>query len=237
MVSGTAVIICLSVFVSIALAQKSYIPFAVQHTLLGNPLSDSPTQIILRNLQAYANYAHTAAEHSGDIIVYPEGTLGWIFAEGPNTRAAMLPYCTDIPEVVNGHPHMIPCNNSQYDWQLQALSCLATQHEIAVVVNVCERYNCSKTDTSCPVDGHYQYNADVVFAKDGHILAKYRKSHLFGGGAVFDQAAPVPTYFDLDIRADFTVRFGMFICFDIQFKNPANLLVQQGIKDFVFSSW
>lgn len=149
----------------------------------------------------------------------------------------MFPYCVEIGELdsnpctesVDGKPSI---NSTQY--QLWKTSCLARDYSIILALNLCETRPCdTKTDPDCPSDSRYQWNTEIVFNETGALVAKYHKTHLFGGSAVFDQAVSVPTSF----TSSFGVTFGLFICFDILYAHPAVDLVQAGITDFIFSSW
>lgn len=63
-----------------------------------------------------------------------------------------------------------------------------------------------------------------------HSIFRYRKFNLFNEGNVRRPLAPDVVTFE----TDFNVTFGIFICFDILFKDPAIMLVDRGVKHFVF---
>ncbi|XP_055307902.1 vanin-like protein 1, partial [Sitodiplosis mosellana] len=68
------------------------------------------------------------------------------------------------------------------------------------------------------------------FDRNGDVVAKYRKYHLFGEDGVQQTQTPDLTTF----RTDFNVTFGVCVCFDLMFDKPANSLVDQGVKHFVY---
>jgi pantetheine hydrolase len=81
----------------------------------------------------------------------------------------------------------------------------------------------------CPKDGYYHYNAAIVYDESGTIVAKYYKSHAWATNE--DQPA-IPDR--VTWKASFGVTFGMFICFDIAFDDPAVVLAKQGVKHFIY---
>lgn len=40
----------------------------------------------------------------------------------------------------------------------------------------------------------------------------------------------------ITFRTDFNVTFGIIVCFDLVLGNPANMLLKQGVRNFVFST-
>lgn len=64
-------------------------------------------------------------------------------------------------------------------------------------------------------------------------LCRYRKYHLAG-----DRGIQKPSKVDVvSFETDFGVTFGVFICFDIFFKQPMNTLLNQGVTHFVFPTF
>ena len=79
-----------------------------------------------------------------------------------------------------------------------------------------------------------QYNTDVVFDENGTIVAKYHKTHVWVSNLdKYDQ--PVNTEYVTYKSASLGVEFGLFICFDIMFPDPAKVLVERGIKHFLYA--
>jgi len=72
-----------------------------------------------------------------------------------------------------------------------------------------------------------------VFNRDGTVVSRYRKLHLFN-----ERNVQVPDEKDFSVfDTDFGVTFGVVICFDIMFREPASLLANtQNISHFIFST-
>lgn len=62
------------------------------------------------------------------------------------------------------------------------------------------------------------------------FISRYRKYHLFNENGV--QITKKPDV--ITFRTDFNVTFGVFICFDLMFDEPALNLVEQGIEHIVY---
>lgn len=79
-----------------------------------------------------------------------------------------------------------------------------------------------------------QYNTDVLFDERGSIVAKYHKTHVwFPNLQKYDQ--PVTTEYVTYVSPLLGVELGLFICFDIVFPDPAKVLVQRGVKHFLYA--
>lgn len=107
------------------------------------------------------------------IVVFPEGAIIGVLYE---TRASVLPYLEQIPEIselVN------PCTQSGFNDCpiLRTLSCLARQANTVLVANMGDVQPC-EDEPQCPSDGRYQFNTNVVFESDGTLIAKYHKQNL-----------------------------------------------------------
>lgn len=162
-----------------------------------------------------------------DIIVFPESSLNSI------ETAVFVPE----PE-----ENIVPCSNSSYSELMDKISCAAGLARKYVVINVKEisvcpdkqqiefgdTRPCTNTNTKTNI-----YNTNVVFARNGQVVSKYRKFNLFGENGVKKPLNAVTTTFD----TDFGVRFGHFICFDLMFQTPAIDLVQQeNVRDIIFTA-
>ena len=181
----------------------------------------TPAARLQDNLQAYLNILNSTDAKDLDIIVFPESTLN------NNDEATFVPN----PE----KQQITPCddNSGEYHTFLQQISCAARRLGIYVVINLTEKEWCSTIpeDTrKCATTGLNIFNTNVVFNRNGVVISRYRKVHLYGENKN-TTFVPEQGWFD----TDFGVRFGHFICFDILFYSPAQVLVES-IKDFIFTS-
>lgn len=221
-------------------ASADYNAVVVQYMpLFVNASDDSHT--IAVHLDAYVQYANNAPSDT-DIIVFPEYTLGGIYKlraaqDGAQAgRDGMFPYCEQIP--VTGD-NVNPCDDPAGDWGPHAttLSCAAKANNVILVANWCDYVPCNKdTDAGCPADGRYLYNTHVMFENDGTVLAKHHKAHLFGNEALIFDAANHPIV-GIAVKTNINVTFGMLLSFDINFAEPVHQMLEQGVTDFVFSTW
>lgn len=112
---------------------------------------------------------------------------------------------------------------------------MASSNNMYIVANVGDYQSCdNKTDPKCPSDGHYQFNTNVVYSPNGTLIARYHKTHLF-----FEtQFDPAPSTEHIFFETPFG-RFGIFICFDLLFKNPAIDLIEiYNISNFAYpAAW
>lgn len=118
---------------------------------------------------------------------------------------------------------------------LRNCSCLAAELDIVIVINTVHVQNCSRDTVreGCPADGMLLFNTDVAFSEEGAIAARYFKSHIFSTAQVLNQ--PVhskPSSF----ISKFGVKFGLIICYDMEFASPAQQLLASGVRHFLTSS-
>ncbi|VVC33943.1 Hypothetical protein CINCED_3A002730 [Cinara cedri] len=203
-----------------------YIAAAVEyHPNLG----PHPLQSIENNLPIYEDIIHNASQYDVDILVFPEAGLSGVIL--PQDRKEIRKFLMEIP---SPESNTIPCFNEYCSTVLSKLSCAARLHHMYVVVNLPEIEYCNKEDSAqCSEDSANYYNTNVVFDREGRIIARYRKFNLFIElGFNHTKLSELCTF-----DTDFGVRFGMFICFDILFQDPAARLVQEsGVKDVIFSA-
>lgn len=118
---------------------------------------------------------------------------------------------------------------------LYRLSCVAVNNNLYVAANMPDKQPCLRSkDLDCPLSGYYQYNTEVVFNKAGCLVAKYHKQHLFLAEKLkFDTPKVVQhSYFDTEFG-----RFGLMICFDAVYKDPAvELVTNFNVTDIIFST-
>ncbi|XP_012520696.1 PREDICTED: vascular non-inflammatory molecule 2 [Propithecus coquereli] len=180
---------------------------------------DDALCLMNKNIDILERMIKLAAEQGARIIVTPEDALyGWKF-----TRETVFPYLEDIPDP---QVNWIPCQNPYRfgDTPVQArLSCLAKNNSIYVLANIGDKKPCSSRNSTCPPNGYYQYNTNVVYDTEGKLVARYHKYHLYS-----EPQFDVPEKPELVTFNTTFGRFGIFTCFDIFFHDPAITLV----KDF-----
>ncbi|KAG9493495.1 hypothetical protein GDO78_001412, partial [Eleutherodactylus coqui] len=184
-----------------------------------------------RNIDVLERAVITAAQKGAHIIVTPEdGIYGWIF-----TRQTISPFLEDIPDP---DVNWIPCSDPQRfgpaDVQTR-LSCMAKNNSIYVVGNIGDKKLCKRSDVGCPDDGQYNYNTAVVYDSNGKLVARYHKYNLFRGENQFNvPKEPEIVTFDTPFG-----KFGIFICYDILFYNPAvALVVEHDVDTILFpTAW
>ncbi|XP_078124085.1 biotinidase-like isoform X2 [Sander vitreus] len=187
-----------------------------------------------KNLDIYEEQAAQAAQQGAQILVFPEdGLHGFNFS-----RSSISGYLETIPDPQQESWN--PCtepgkyNNTEV---LQRLSCMARRNNLYLVANMADLQPCPlKTDpsSSCPSDGRWQFNTNVVFRSDGLLVARYHKNNLYFEEA-FD-TPPQPEIITFD--TSFAGRFGLMICFDILFHKPTVALVEKGVRQLIYpTAW
>ncbi|XP_065204544.1 vanin-like protein 1 [Planococcus citri] len=165
-----------------------------------------------------------------DIVVFPEGTL-YGFSSIPIMRQSAIFISTYVP---SADAFIVPCDHEHYtESHLRKLSCAARENKIYVAVNVLEKVHSPK---SLAWDGLIFHNTEVVFDRNGMVIARYRKFNLYTErwtNHIDSTDEPELVTF----KTDFGVEFGVFTCFDMFFVEPALQLVQErNIKHFIFSA-
>ncbi|XP_034747235.1 biotinidase [Etheostoma cragini] len=217
-----------------------YVAAVYEHNVILNPEPGVPLsrvdalQHMQKNLDIYEEQAARAARQGAQILVFPEdGLHGFNF-----TRSSISGYLETIPDPQQESWN--PCtepgkyNNTEV---LQRLSCMARRNNLYLVANMPDLQPCPlKTDpsSSCPSDGRWQFNTNVVFRSDGLLVARYHKQNLYFEKA-FD-TPPQPEIITFD--TPFAGRFGIMICFDILFHKPTVTLVERGVRQLVYpTAW
>lgn len=164
------------------------------------------------------------------ILVFPEdGIYGFDY-----TRKGIQSYLEHIPNPAEEtwNPCKEPDKYPNTEIQ-RNLSCMSSSNNMYIVANMGDYQSCdNKTDPKCPSDGHYQFNTNVVYSPNGTLIARYHKTHLF----YEPQFDPAPSTEHIFFETPFG-RFGVFICFDILFKNPAiDLIEKYNISNFAYSA-
>ncbi|XP_055982337.1 pantetheine hydrolase VNN2-like [Sorex fumeus] len=170
-----------------------------------------------KNIDVLERAIQQAAKQHAQIIVTPEDALyGWKF-----TRETVFPYLEDIPDP---QVNWIPCQEPQrfgYTPVQKRLSCLAKDNSIYVVANIGDKKPCKSSESTCPPNGYYQYNTNVVYDTEGKLVARYHKYHLYS-----EPQFDVPKMPELVTFNTTFGKFGIFTCFDILFHDPAVTLVK-----------
>ncbi|XP_040358039.2 vascular non-inflammatory molecule 2 [Ixodes scapularis] len=196
-----------------------------EHVLLGDPANESFEALVAKNLDSYVQAVRAAAAQGCDIIVFPEKGL----MLGLDDRQKLSMHAEDIPDVGAS-----PClEGGDLAPVLAALSCLARDNRIYVVANVYDHKPCPTGRTSCPPDGVLFYNTNVAFGRDGTLVSRYHKNHLFRE-VLLDTPEP---FEEAVFETDFGARVGMFICFDVLFPEAAQLVARHNITLAVMSTF
>ncbi|KAM9239933.1 pantetheinase-like [Leptosomus discolor] len=208
-----------------ALASDTFIAAVYEHAVILPDATDKPVSpddalaLMNKNMDVLEGAIKEAAQQGAHIIVTPEdGIYGWRF-----TRETIYPYLEDIPDpAVDWIPCTDPTRFAPAPVQ-ERLSCMARNNSIYVVANIGDKKLCNSSDPSCPSDGRYQYNTDVVFDAEGKLVARYHKYNLFMSETQFNYPKePEAVTFETPFG-----KFGIFTCFDILFREPAVVLVSE----------
>ncbi|KAM4771500.1 pantetheinase-like [Rhinophrynus dorsalis] len=183
-----------------------------------------------KNIDVLETAVKTAAQKGAHIIVTPEYAICCLDL----SREAVFPYLEDIPDPdVNWTPCTDPQRFGPAPVQ-ERLSCMAKNNSIYLVANFGDKKVCNDShDDRCPRDGHYVYDTTVAFDKEGKLIARYHKYHLFFGENQFNvPKEPEVVTFDTPFG-----KFGIFICYDILFYDPAVALVaQHNVDTIIFTT-
>lgn len=201
-----------------------YFAVVVEYSADGHVNSATPSAILANNSITYSAFIRHAKLQmpESNIIVFPEHGLTTVDAQ--RSRHEVQLYSTQIPSP-QSKPN--PCDNRMNN-VLQVLSCAAKQNSVHVVVNLPERDNCE--GKGCPPDRICLFNTNVVFNRQGTIIARYRRSSYFSES----QSACDVTKEDPTFHTDFNVTFGILNTHDILHYKPAIELMRKGVADFVY---
>ncbi|XP_064467664.1 pantetheinase-like [Ornithodoros turicata] len=213
---------CLAVLLRFSYAFKAAV---YEHIQQGDRLKDSATTIITKNLLKYQEATRNASLQGSDIIVFPE--LGILFFKNA------LDHAEDIPEPGNVNPCQSSAHNN-LSWPiLSNLSCLARDNEIYLVANVIDKKPCVQPNCSNRSNGGYiYYNTNVAFDRNGTLVSRYHKNHLFGERRFHEPNPPEFAVFE----TDFGAKVGMFICFDVLFKEASELVTKYKVDLAIMST-
>ncbi|XP_037120549.1 biotinidase [Syngnathus acus] len=221
-------------------SDSTYVAAVYEHRVIFNPDPHTPLSRLdalhhmRKNLAVYEEQAALAARQGAQIIVFPEdGLQGFNFS-----RSSISSYLETIPDPQEETWN--PCtepgrfNNTEIQ---QQLSCMARRHNLYVVANMADLQPCPlQTDpaSSCPTNGRWQFNTNVVFRSDGLLVARYHKRNLY-----FEEAFDTPPRPEIiSFETPFAGRFGLITCFDILFYEPKVPLLERGVRQLIFpTAW
>ncbi|XP_077342980.1 pantetheinase-like [Lithobates pipiens] len=205
-------------------AVYEHVPF-FPNSIQAPVLQEEALSLMNKNLDVLETAVIRAAQKKAHIIVTPEYAICCFGL----SREAVYPYLEDIPEpAVN----WTPCNDPQRFGRTPVqnrLSCMAKKSHIYLVANLGDKKQCNSSDSRCPEDGHYFYDTTIAFDPEGKLIARYHKYHLFFGEVQFN----VPEEPEISTFNTPFGKFGIFICYDILFYNPAVPLVSQHNVDTI----
>lgn len=214
------VFLTLVLFFSPLLTKETYKAAVLEHY----PIKESHSyEDLIKTVKVYVDHIEDAAREKVDIIVFPEDGL----TASVNSEETLWASSTKVPDPKK---KVSPCygRTEEYSNFLVQFSCASKIHQIYSVINLVEAVE--NKNNSKPI----LYNTNVVFDRNGVVIARYRKINLYE--EYYYQPGPQTT---ATFTTDFGVTFGMFICFDILNQSPAyDLLKNNNVTDVVFStSW
>jgi len=153
------------------------------------------------SLAGYVEIINSENASATDIIVFPESTLN---------SAGSTTFVPNPEDQIN--PCLSDPNATYYEEFLVTLSCAARNASKYIVINLTEKQKCEDIpeDTRpCASNGLNVFNTNVVFDRQGVVVSRYRKVHLYGEAKNSTFLPELITF-----ETDFGVTFGHFICFD-----------------------
>ncbi|GFS93257.1 vascular non-inflammatory molecule 3 [Nephila pilipes] len=184
--------------------------------------------IVRKNLDSYIVAADIAGAKGADLIAYPE--YG-IFPECDRESTKM--FLETIPDPLS--VHVSPCDDPETykDMpQLYTLSCIAKNHFMYVQANTGDVQLCEgKNMTQCPKDGHLQMNTNVVFDREGYLIARYHKEHLWDEGGMDISVEMQNPVFETDFG-----KFGSFVCLDVLLARIIDVIEEPEMDGIIFST-
>ncbi|XP_075231946.1 vanin-like protein 1 isoform X3 [Lycorma delicatula] len=204
----TGLIFVYNNYLSAVLAEDNYFTGAVVE--YSPEYLNTSELTVFKNIENYGDIVKRLKTSYSElqIVVFPEAgitSLEWLRGNESNIYTEVVPSAED---------KNTPCLTNSSGKALTELCYIAKNNSVYLVVNLIEKY--INNDTT------KYFNTDVVFNKNGTVIARYRKYNLYGaGGLSKPDKNDTIQYFD----TDFGVKFGIFTCFDILFKTPALELV------------
>lgn len=194
-----------------------------EHVQMGNPFNETREVVVAKNLAVYAEAAREAAARNAEMIVFPEDGIMFGFLKWDDVNKT----AEDVPNV-----GAVPCLDAKDHLPvLKNLSCLARENQMYLVANLVDKKPCTKGP--CPGNNTFFYNTNVAFDRNGTLVSRYHKNHLFIEPFMSE---PDPPEFGV-FETDFGVRAGMFICFDMLFKEASELVTRHNVTLAITSTW
>jgi predicted amidohydrolase len=163
-----------------------------------------------QNLRPIAGFAERAKADRADAMFLPENC---VFMGDPAKRIALSEPLPDLD--------CVPTSPA-----LARLSELARHHEMHIFAGSLPLYG---------VERDRPFNAQIVFAPDGKVLARYRKLHLYDVDLAdgthlreSDATSPGDLKTDLVTAKVGAFTFGLSICYDVRFPEIYRALVDRG---------
>lgn len=131
-------------------------------------------------------------------------------------------------------PEMFNCPYNQ-EYFLRFAESEPEGETVNFLADLAREYHCYIAGGSIPErDGDCLYNTALVFNREGHIIAKHRKVHLFDvdipGRISFQESAVLSPGNNITSFQTHFGRFGLAVCYDIRFPELFRLLVAEGVK-------
>ncbi|KAK4884526.1 hypothetical protein RN001_000797 [Aquatica leii] len=182
-----------------------------------NTITDVERRLI-ESFAEYIKFIKQAADQGADIIVFPEGGLTGVQLTRKEIDKIAI-------RIVNNNNQTLCLNlNKTYNQFLTSLSCAARNNKIYVVVNIIE-----KDDYK---ENYIYYSTNIVFSKEGKIIARYRKINLYTDELSLTKGNSLTTF-----NTDFGVDFGIFTSNDIMYQNPSLTVLQNSnISNVIYSA-
>eukprot|EP00930_Biecheleria_cincta_P100317 TRINITY_DN91954_c0_g1_i1.p1 TRINITY_DN91954_c0_g1~~TRINITY_DN91954_c0_g1_i1.p1 ORF type:complete len:542 (-),score=79.41 TRINITY_DN91954_c0_g1_i1:266-1891(-) len=200
---------------------------------------DGARKVKLQNAAMIEEWTAKAAAKGAQIVVFGEdfADSGWALPFGAQNM-----YAEPLPQP--GTESLCSDRRQSTMPLASAVACAAQKHNITIATGLADLGPCVDnlspfTQKPFPCDkatGLTAFNSIGVFGPDGNLLAKYHKSHLARSWSAeyepqWAEASP-PDVVTFD--SSFGVRFGMFICNDINLGGPTRALLQMGVRDIIF---
>lgn len=158
---------------------------------------------IKANLDKLSDYAQLASKGNAKILITPE-----LFLTGYTVKPASKLRDLAIPIQQNQRQHHV----------IDRIASISMRYNIDIIIGLPERF----TDNIC-------YNTAVWMSNKGKIRYIYRKTHLWGK---FEHSIFTPYPKDISspykIINCFGMNFGVLICYDVEFVEPARILSLKG---------